>query len=458
MFQCRALVCTVLTFLMSTAAIGTDAEAQSFAVGRSIETPEHPNAVAIGDFNNDGHQDIVIPCYSPNSVSVALADGTGGFGPAVAYEAGGGPRFAAVADFNGDGHADIVVANQDSADVAVLLGTGAGTFAPTRRVPAGLRPFHLAVSDLNNDGSSDILVANSASHTISILLGDGHGGFSTAGSVPVGTTPQAVVAADFNLDGKLDLAASNYGSNDVWVVHGNGDGSFAGTSIYAVGAAPFTLASADLNSDGRPDLAVPEFQWRDGVPASESGERRICRRDDDSCRAEPTRRDARRPRRRRRLRPGGREPLQQHYLGSSRCWYRRVRGRCAGTASAMDPFFVAALDVNDDGFLDLASLIVTATLSASSSVRHMAHSSLPLQYPRGAVSAVWRLAISTGTATRISSPRTPGRTASRYSWGAATALWLVLRNTRARKPMGGRARRLHRRWPPRHCVSQLRCE
>ena len=177
---------TVLTFLMSTAAIGTDAEAQSFAVGRSIETPEHPNAVAIGDFNNDGHQDIVIPCYSPNSVSVALADGTGGFGPAVAYEAGGGPRFAAVADFNGDGHADIVVANQDSADVAVLLGTGAGTFAPTRRVPAGLRPFHLAVSDLNNDGSSDILVANSASTLFLSFSATGTGDSRRREACPLG--------------------------------------------------------------------------------------------------------------------------------------------------------------------------------------------------------------------------------------------------------------------------------
>ena len=251
----RVLILSLIAVLT----IWSNARAQSFAVGRTLATPVHPNAVAIGDFNGDGHMDLAIPCWSPNSVAVFLANGFGGFGPAVSYAVGGGPRFAVVADFNGDGRQDIATANQESGDVGSADRDGTGAFQPVRRFSAGNMPYHLTVSDLNKDGRLDLAVANSGSNNLSILIGDGVGGFGSIGTVPVGTTPQAVVAADFDKDGNPDLAVSNYGSHDVWLVHGNGSGGFGPPSVFAVGLAPYTLAVADLNADGRPDLAVPNF-------------------------------------------------------------------------------------------------------------------------------------------------------------------------------------------------------
>jgi hypothetical protein len=46
--------------------------------------------VAVGDFNRDSNPDLAVANLS-NTVSVLLGDGTGDFGPATDFVAGGGP-------------------------------------------------------------------------------------------------------------------------------------------------------------------------------------------------------------------------------------------------------------------------------------------------------------------------------------------------------------------------------
>jgi hypothetical protein len=259
--ECRGWFLVVLTSLVLLG-LPKSSSAQSFEAGQSSATPVHPNAVAIGDFNEDGNADLAVPCWSPNSVSIFLGDGAGGISAPVNYATGPGPRFVVVADFNRDGHQDLAFANQATegpGEVAVLIGTGTGTFEPARHYPAQLAPFHLAVADFDNDGLLDVVVANSGSGSISILIGDGAGGFGAAVSIPVGDTPKAVVAGDFNRDGNADVAVSNFGSGDVWLLHGDGSGSFGPPLVFPVGSGPFKLATADFNGDGRLDLAVPNF-------------------------------------------------------------------------------------------------------------------------------------------------------------------------------------------------------
>ena len=66
----------------------------------------------------------------------------------------------AVEDFNGDGHLDLVAAlNNNSADVILLLGRG-GTekFGPPTSIPAGGSARNMAVGDFNGDGEPDLAV------------------------------------------------------------------------------------------------------------------------------------------------------------------------------------------------------------------------------------------------------------------------------------------------------------
>ena len=103
------------------------------------------------------------------------------------FQAGRMPHSVAMGDFNGDGNQDLVVANKGSNDVSILLGNGKGGFLPAVNYAAGSKPWSVVVGDFNRDGKPDLAVANAASNNISILLGNGNGAFQPAVSYAVGS-------------------------------------------------------------------------------------------------------------------------------------------------------------------------------------------------------------------------------------------------------------------------------
>ena len=94
----------------------------------TYSTASYPLSVAVGDFNNDTRQDIVVANAGSNTVSVLLGYGNGSFQDQMTYSVGSEPFSVAAGDFNNDTRLDIVVANYDSDNVSILLGYGNGSF------------------------------------------------------------------------------------------------------------------------------------------------------------------------------------------------------------------------------------------------------------------------------------------------------------------------------------------
>ena len=180
--------------------------------------------VAVGDFDGDGIADLAVTNQRDSNVSILLGNGRGGFSPATGSPVAVGtfPVAVAIGDFNGDGHADLAVANVTADTVSILLGNGSGGFAPATGSPVavGSFPNDVVVGDFNGDGIADVAVPNFESNNVSILLGNGSGGFAPAPGSPVavGTWPYAVAVGDFNADGIGDLAVPNFDSNDVSIL------------------------------------------------------------------------------------------------------------------------------------------------------------------------------------------------------------------------------------------------
>jgi alkaline phosphatase len=202
----------------------------SFQPQATFPVGTRPADVAVGDFNGDGHLDIVATnnyggSVSDNSVSVLLGTGSGSFQPQAIFLVGTRPISVAVGDFNGDGHLDIVTASLFDSEVSVLLGTGSGCFQPQATFPAGSEQVSVAVGDFNGDGHLDIVAANQNTNTVfdnsvSVLLGTGSGSFQPPAAYPVGSAPVGVAVGDFNGDGFLDIAAANLNNNSVSVLLG----------------------------------------------------------------------------------------------------------------------------------------------------------------------------------------------------------------------------------------------
>lgn len=241
-----------LLLVWSGSGTGTFPGSAAFPVG------SNPMALAAGDLNGDGHTDIVTANLNSHTVSVVMNNGSGSFSSAVHYPVENAPRSVAIADLNNDGLLDIAAANVDSNSVSILLGNGTGTFPAAVNFPTGANPISIAIGDLNGDGNKDIASANFAGNSVSVVLGNGLGGFGSPSTYGGLSNPHFIIVADLNNDGNQDVATPNVAADQVSVMLGNGTGILAPPTHYAVGSVPVTIATGDFDRDGSPELVTAD--------------------------------------------------------------------------------------------------------------------------------------------------------------------------------------------------------
>lgn len=232
--------------------LGTGAGA--FGASTLITSASGSNSLAVGRFDADGNDDIVVNNSSASNVSVFLGDGSGGFQPKVLYSMGGTPYNVAVGDLNNDGHADLVAANFGLNTVTVRLGTGLGTFGAAVLDTVGNSPVAVALAELNGDGKLDLVTANNGNNTVSVALGNGLGGFGPAVMYGVPAAPISAITKDFNGDGLIDVLVTSNAAGSVSLLANNGAGVLGTPQTIAVGISPAGVALGDVNGDDQPDI------------------------------------------------------------------------------------------------------------------------------------------------------------------------------------------------------------
>ena len=249
----------------------------------------HPEGVAVADVNGDGFPDIITAnqgVAGTGSVSVLLGNvdpttlkALGTFQAPVGYDGGPNPDAIAVGDLNQDGYPDIVTVDPENDELHVLLNRGTAATTGTDQFPATNTEYTtdqtgraVAIVDTNNDARPDLVVANLHAANVGVLLNNGDGTFKDETTYGVGGFPFSVTSADLNGDNRAELITADSRDNAVGVLVHNGQGAYNsgggtgpvndGTSEprqFVTGSSPEGVAAADLNGDGKPDLITADF-------------------------------------------------------------------------------------------------------------------------------------------------------------------------------------------------------
>jgi hypothetical protein len=263
--------------------------------------------VCVGDYDNDGYDDLFVTQYGKNRLYHNNGNGTFKDVAEDAGVAGDGKEWGtgcAFIDYDRDGKLDIVVSNYVHLDLAHTPSPGEASYcmwkgAPTFCGPRGLQGvpnilyhnggqgkftdvsqgsgfakttghycFSVSSIDYDDDGWPDIYIAcdstpselfhNNRDGTFTDVAADAGVAFDENGreQASMGTT-----IGDYNGDGRLDIFKTNFSDDTPTLYMNNGDGNFTDTTVASgLGSRTQELGWGtmfmDVDNDGWPDLLI----------------------------------------------------------------------------------------------------------------------------------------------------------------------------------------------------------
>lgn len=238
---------------------------------QQVATDSVPMAMAKGDLNHDGLDDVAVVNQADDTLGVFLQLPGGGLGNMTTYATGTSPDGLALGDFNSDTRLDVAVSHAVDQTIAIYYQQSDGTLSTPTTIGVSSGGFNeLEAGDVNGDGYDDLVMLRGAGHTslhLAIFYQQDY-----ALLPPIFRTAQdggflahGLAVGDVTDDGRADIivtAGGNIPNAFVNVFVQQPDGSLATSpTVYPAFHLPEAVEVGDVNHDGRNDVILSHAAW-----------------------------------------------------------------------------------------------------------------------------------------------------------------------------------------------------
>ncbi len=239
----------------------------TLAEPRQIPYSGTVRAAQILDLNGDGRQDLLLVNWDlANPFRFRLQGAHGRLGPEIHFTLPA-VRSYWPADLNGDGKAELVTVAQKSGRAQLLsferqpgesldahLTAGQFQVLPLTRTSKGRRG--VAWADVTGDGLPDLLVAEPDSGRLTLYVQEADGGLGRARHFPTFTGVTGVAAGDWNEDGTAEIFLLSADERQLGVTRREAGGRIGFPETLALGGRPLAMTVGALKPGETPVLAA----------------------------------------------------------------------------------------------------------------------------------------------------------------------------------------------------------
>ncbi|MFD2167558.1 FG-GAP repeat domain-containing protein [Thalassotalea euphylliae] len=231
--------------------------------------------LAKADIDSDGHHDLAYISLFDGQIGTLTNNGNGSFDKTILDTNLNYPAALAFYDWNNNGHQDLLVTEYGANVIKLYSNSGSGQFTFTKDiVVSGTRAYGLAVADINQDNSPDLAISSFTANTggnladlVSSIRNEKTGWFVNNGqdefSASVEVSSLAAITLDAYVDeatNSVELATAEITTGDVSLYALSRESMEVTKTAVASGSNAYGVALSDIDDNGTIDVLSSHYR------------------------------------------------------------------------------------------------------------------------------------------------------------------------------------------------------